>query len=173
MKEVYLLRHAERGIEDAISDRGQLLSRKLGELLPKFSKVISSDSPRTIITASLITGDEPQIDKKASFYEPTEENSPAIKQQAVDNKITFFEAADMYESNILKDGIYNQAQGLNQLIDETFSDLDENSKALIVSHDMTISPAMVMRGQPSQSVDYLCGYIIKDDGTLRIFSPSV
>jgi broad specificity phosphatase PhoE len=170
MKEVYLLRHAAKDDQGELTNDGQKLAQKLGKLLPKFSRVISSDSSRTRLTALLITGAQPQIEERAGFYETTQEKSDAINELAAAKGITFFEAADVYNNGELLSGINDKAEGLNQLVDETLVELEDGESALIVSHDMTITPAMVVRGQPRQSIPYLGGFRIDNEGTVRVFA---
>ncbi len=75
----------------------------------------------------------------------------------------------MYNGGMLRDGIHAQAVGLNRLIDETLARLSEDEQALVVSHDMTIVPAMVLRGQSRISVNYLSGYVIGEGGVVSAF----
>lgn len=169
MKEVYLLRHAEKNENGILTDQGKRLANKLSETLPQFAKVISSSSPRTRITAALITGTDSHVDDRAGYYMTTQEKSDAISQLAAEKSITFFEAAYIYEDGALVKGINDQADGLNRLVDETLQSLSEDEAALIVSHDMTITPAMVRRGEPRQPIDYLSGYRIGGDGSIAKF----
>jgi broad specificity phosphatase PhoE len=169
MKEVYLLRHAEKDEQGVLTDNGQSLARKLGATLPKFSKVIASESSRTQLTAMLITGAQPEVDERAGFYMATQEKSDAINKLAAEKGITFFEAADIYNDGELLKGITEKAEGLNQLVDETLNGLNDDEAALIVSHDMTITPAMVLRGQPRQSIKYLSGFRIDNAGNVSTF----
>lgn len=170
MKRVYLLRHAEKNTNGVLTKRGAEDARQLGKELPAFEKVISSDSERAKLTAIFITGKDPEVDDRAGFYSTTQEKSDAITLLASSKGISFFEAANIYNNGELFEGINKTANRLNQLIDEVLTGLEENETALIVSHDMTISPAMTLRGQPRKSVGYLSGYIINEDGLVHLYN---
>jgi len=169
MKELYLLRHAEKNKDGELTEQDQIMASKIGALLPNFARVISSDSSRTRTTAFILTNKVPSTDKRAGFYAATQEKSDALNKLAAEKGITFFEAADLYNDGELLKGIRDQAEALNQLVDETLSALNDDERALIVSHDMTITPAMVLRGQTRESINYLTGYIITDDGSVSRF----
>ena len=69
-------------------------------------------------------------------------------------------------------GIAGQAGQLNNMINQIMNEADDDSKSLIVSHDLSISPAMARRGIPLASIDFLNGYVIRDDGSVNTYSPS-
>jgi broad specificity phosphatase PhoE len=169
MKEVYVIRHAEKDESGELTEQGRQQAKQLRNVLPKFAIVTASTVPRTIETATLATGREPIIDSRASFYTSTQEVSADIRRLATERSITFFEAADMYNGGALADGIHSQAVKLNELLDETLERLNDSENALVVSHDMTITPAMALRGQPRQSISYLSGYVIARDGAIKVF----
>lgn len=169
MKEVYVLRHAEKDASGELTKQGKHRARTLGESLPNFAIVVTSKSPRTIETAELLSSQKPITDDRAGYYATTQEVSADIARLATERSINFFEAADMYNGGMLRDGIHAQAVGLNRLIDETLARLSEDEQALVVSHDMTIVPAMVLRGQSRISVNYLSGYVIGEGGVVSAF----
>lgn len=167
MREVYVLRHAEKDGDGELTPSGVRAAKELNAKLPNFAIIVSSLSSRTFLTASLLTDIVPMTDSRAGYYTTTEEVSTAIGELATSRGITFLDAANTYNGGELQDGIKQQAQGLNALIDETFQFLGPDKKALILSHDMTIVPAMALRGLPAESVPYLGGYIIDDLGSMR------
>lgn len=173
MKEVYVLRHAEKDENGILTERGRELAKRVGETLPQFAKIISSSSQRTQMTAALITNTNSHVDDRAGFYMTTQESSDAISQLAAEKGITFFEAAYVYEDGALVKGINDQADKLNQLVDEILNSLHDDEAALIVSHDMTITPAMVSRGEPRQSIEYLSGYRIGEDSSVIKFDVNI
>jgi broad specificity phosphatase PhoE len=167
MKEIHLRRHAEKGSDGILTNNGIEAATKLSLHLPKFAKVISSDSNRAQLTAKLLTGVEAIVDARAGFYMANSEKSDAINQLAVERGLTFLEAANQYQDKEVLDGIDKKADELNQLISELLDELKENESALIVSHDLSISPAMAKKGVPFQSIDPLEGYILKEDGSIK------
>jgi len=170
MKEVYLLRHAEKDDQGTLTENGQEMAKKLGKLLPKFNKVISSNSERALLSALLITGVQPQPEERAGYFQTTKAKSDEINAIAAENNISFLDAAETYNNAELLKDIQDKAIGLNQLIDDTLATLSDGEYALILSHDMTISPAMAFRGQPRQPIQYLAGYRIDSEGQVNPFS---
>lgn len=173
MKEVYLLRHAEKDDKGALTARGEQLAQELANNLPNFAMVLSSEIPRTKQTALLLTGMEPRPDVRAGFYETLQDISDAIFRLANERGVNFLEAAEAYNDGELRPGIESKAGELNRLVDEVLSSLGEDERALIVSHDMTIVPAMAARGQTRESIDYLTGFVINEDGTVTKFTSGV
>jgi hypothetical protein len=86
--------------------------------------------------------------------------SNTINTLARDGAISFLNAARQYDDTDVLRGIDEQAHELNAMIDELLSELSENEKALIVSHDLTIAPAMGFRGMSAEFLDSLNGYIL-------------
>lgn len=173
MKEVYILRHAEKDTAGVLTEGGRQLAKQLGGVLPAFATVTASNSPRTIETAALLAGREPTTDDRAGYYATTQDVSSDIAKLAAEKAISFYDAANIYNDGELREGIHRQALGLNDLIDSTLAGLNDGEAALVVSHDMTMTPAMILRGQPRQPIDYLSGYIVRDDGTVAPFAAPI
>lgn len=169
MKEVYVLRHGEKDGSGNLTEQGKDIAKQLGGILPTFAVVIASNSPRTIETAALLTGKTPVTDDRAGYYDTTQEVSGSIAKLAAERSLTFLEAASVYNDGELVDGIQAQAAGLNSLADETLAGLSDGETALVVSHDMTMTPALVLRGEQPPVINYLSGYILREDGMLLPF----
>lgn len=104
IKEVYLLRHAEKDDQGTLTENGQEMAKKLGKLLPKFNKVISSNSERALLSALLITGVQPQPEERAGYFQTTKAKSDEINAIAAENNISFLDAAETYNNGeLLKD----------------------------------------------------------------------
>lgn len=171
MKEVYLLRHAEKGPDGELTENGIKRARELAMLLPHFAIVISSESSRTQKTAEYLTGVKPKVDPRAGFYMASPEKSDAINRLATEQGKTFLEALEQYQDPEVHKGVSAQATRLNELIKELLVSLGEDEKAVIVSHDLSISPAMAQNGIPLESsIEALGGYVIGEDGTAKSFS---
>ena len=56
MKEVYLIRHAEKDSSGVLTEDGKKRAIEIRDILPLVAKVIASDSTRTIVTAELVSG---------------------------------------------------------------------------------------------------------------------
>jgi broad specificity phosphatase PhoE len=159
MKEVYLLRHAEKDTTNMLTERGMLEAEAMRSKLPRFTSVISSPRDRAILTAKLLTGQEPQIDERADYATATPEVSAIINAMASDRRISFWDAAREYNDPEVLRGIDEQAHRLNEMIDELL-DMAEDGTALVVSHDLTIAPAVGFRGMTAESIMPLGGYVI-------------
>jgi len=170
MKQVYVLRHAQKDTIGNLTQEGRESSKSLGKELPQFKIVIASDSPRTQETATLLTGISPKIDSRAGYFNAPKEVSDEINKQAKLNSNGF---AGAYLSNKEIEGeVIKNAVGLLDLIFETLKKLDANERALIVSHEITIVPAakLFTKNNTIQSFSYLSGYIIDENKKLTPFS---
>jgi len=170
MKKVYLLRHGEKDPEGVLTKFGEKSSRKLGSVLPTFDKVISSSSSRTRETAKLLARIPPTVDSRAGFYMATAKKSDALNALAVKGNISFLEAVKKFSDEEVLAGVKAKASELNKLIDECLHN-SEVDTTLIVSHDLSISPAMSQRHMPFKSIDFLSGYIINEIGAVTEFNP--
>ena len=168
---VYALRHAEKaGRDGVITPVGEAAARALRGVLPDFVSVYSSDLERAIVTVRLLTGMEPTVDPRAGFYMGHKEVGDTIYALANDQGISFYEASLQYKNAAQLAGIAKQAAQFNQLVDELLARPDKGDH-LIVSHDLTISPAMVRRGMKPESIAFLSGYIIDDVDRVSRFTP--
>lgn len=161
MKEVYLIRHAEKDSSGVLTPAGEEASKMLSRTLPPFTRVISSDSSRTQRTAELLTDQKPEVDNRAGFFMAPPKKSDDINNLASVKNITFLEAAIQYGDSEVLAAIDTKARELKQLVDELLENLEEGQRALIVSHDLSISPEVALDGVPLASIDFLQGYIIR------------
>lgn len=99
----------------------------------------------------------------------SKEKSDLLNTIAREKNASFLEAVvQLNDQEVLK-GIDAKATELNQLIDELLTKLPPGANALIVSHDLSISPALSKRGVPLESIDYLSGYIIDEFGKIETY----
>jgi hypothetical protein len=167
MGEVYLLRHGEKNTDGTLTERGKRAAEAMRSILPHFVTVISSSSDRAILTAQLLTGEDPRIDQRAGYATTSPEISSAINGLAISRAISFLDATRLYNDQEVLQGIDEQARELNMLTDELLAALSEDEKALIVSHDLTITPAMGFRDMPAESIEPLGGYIISENNGIQ------
>jgi len=170
-KEIYIIRHAEKDDKGTLTNDGRRAATTLGEKLPTFSTVISSESPRTQETARLLTGQKANVDARAGYYMAHPEKSDELNRIAKEQDIPFLEAVIFFNDSEVLEGVENKAEQLNDLVEELLENLPEGAKAIIVSHDLSISPAMKQRGIPMESIPYLGGYIIDANGNISTFRP--
>ncbi len=170
-KWVYLLRHAEKDPNGSLTERGRSQAKILRDKLPQFQEIISSDSPRTIETTELITGRKPIVDPRCRHYVAPKAKSDFLNTLAKEKGISFLEAVVELNDEEVNQGVEKKAVELNQLVDELLRRTSDGQNSLVVSHDLSISPALAKRGIPLESIDYLCGYIINDSGKIQKFTP--
>jgi len=170
MKHAYLIRHAEKDDDGTLTEKGREEAVKLASQLPDFAIIISSESPRTRETAKLLTNLDSVVDPRAGFYMAPKEKSDAINRLANEKDISFLEAAVIFNDQEVNVGIENKASELSSLVSETINQLHENQSALIVSHDLSISPAMRQKGIPLESIPFLSGYTIDDNFGIERFN---
>lgn len=166
MKSIELRRHAEKSLDGILTEHGIEASKKLGTHLPRFSKVVSSDSDRARLTAKLISDIEPHVDTRAAMWMTDAENSDEINKLALEKDILFLEAMQLHGDPATLAGTEKRADELNELITQLFSELNEDERGLVVSHDLTINAAMARRGLPLEMLAPLEGYIIYEDGNV-------
>ena len=65
MKQVHIRRHAPKHSTGGLTDEGKKLAEEFKNKVGKYDLIFSSDKPRAIETAILITGMKPIIDKRA------------------------------------------------------------------------------------------------------------
>lgn len=169
-KHIYLIRHAEKDDQGTLTQVGKQQASQLKERMPAFSLVISSESSRTKETAYLVTGTQAIVDPRAGFYMATPQKSDLLNKIAKEDKSTLLVASIKLNDPEVLSGIKAQATKLNELIEETINKMSNDEKVLIVSHDLSISPAMLQRGIPLESIPFLSGYIIDEQGEIQTFN---
>lgn len=170
MKQVYVLRHAQKDDLGNLTDEGRDHAKLLQNRLPKFKIIITSDAPRTQETAFLLTGSKSQIDIRAGYFNAPQQINEAIHTEALRHPFGFVGA---YLDNVdIAEEIVKKAHGFVDLIHETLSSIDEEEKALIVSHEITMVPAakLFIKESDIKSFKYLSGYIISENNNLELLS---
>lgn len=133
MKYIQVRRHAPKHAEGHLTGEGKKLAESVKKKLPSFNIILSSDKPRAIETAKLLTGINPQIDKRAGT--PAFSMDQEKELHNLGEKHTFGIAGVIFENPGYKKMIREQGEKLAELIKETLVKLPENGCALIVSHD--------------------------------------
>ncbi|MCL4360382.1 histidine phosphatase family protein [Patescibacteria group bacterium] len=73
MKEIYILRHAEKDVTGELTKRGKVTAAEQRRRLGHFDCIYSSDKPRVVETAILLTGNKPVVDTRAGAIPLTPE----------------------------------------------------------------------------------------------------
>lgn len=165
-KKVILVRHAEKDDSGVLTEAGRLAAVEFGKRFPEFTHVYSSDSARAKETARLITGKDPVVDPRAGFYMAVKEKSEALNQIAKEKNIPFLEAVVFMNDPEILAGIDAKATELNGLVKDILEKLPAGGVAIVVSHDLSISPAMKQHGIPLESIPFLSGYVIDEAGKI-------
>lgn len=170
MKHVYILRHAQKDNSGKLTNEGIESAKLMRKKIPKFNIVIASDSPRTQETAALLTGLQPQLDIRAGYFNAPQQIGKEIDREALTN-LFGFTGAYLANKEIEKN-VTTQANALIALIYETLNKLSLNENALIVSHDITLIPAIRILDKKLtiQSFKYLSGFIINEDKMIQLFA---
>lgn len=133
MKYIQIRRHAPKHAEGHLTGEGKKLAESVKKKLPTFDIIISSDKPRAVETAKLLTGVNPQIDKRAGTPAFTLEQEKELHN--LGEKHLFGIAGVIFDNPIYRKMIKKQGEKLAELIKETLIKLPENGCALIISHD--------------------------------------
>lgn len=167
MKKIYVIRHADKNKETGqLTEEGRkrasLLKEKLGEL----DIIITSNRPRVIDTAKLLTGKEPTLDERAGFVYSSKEQNEKLSQLAKLHPLNH--AGVIFDSPEFKELADTIGDNLISLIKETLSKLPEDGKALIVSQDGVMTAAeMILENKPYQKLESsflpLQGFVIDEN----------
>jgi broad specificity phosphatase PhoE len=146
-REVHVLRHAPRNISGQLTEEGKRQAQSLKGKLGKYHKVISSEMPRAQETAILITGEPPHIDKRAGIPAFTEEQERALFELGKIHPHGI--AGVIFDTPEYRELVKIRGKTLAELIKETLTNLPENARALIITHDGSMVGAeKILTNQP-------------------------
>jgi broad specificity phosphatase PhoE len=133
MKEITVLRHAEKDAGGNLTADGKAAAETLGERIGTYDLVYSSDSPRAIETAVLLSGNQPAVDPRAGAISLTPEEVRITHEQGKIHR--FGIAGVLFDSKMYRPRIIAQGQRLATLITGMWNMLPPNGRALVISHD--------------------------------------
>lgn len=170
MKQVHVRRHAPKHATGQLTDEGALHARGLRAVLGTFDLVISSDKPRAVETATLLTGTVPVIDPRAGTppFSPEEEQ----RLHLLGERHPLGIAGVIMEDETLRALVRPQGERLMQLIRDTFVRLPDDGRALIISHDGVMVTAYRLLQQltldtAGRTFRPLEGFLITEDGRME------
>ena len=147
MKKVHVRRHAPKHATGDLTEEGRKLALELRKELKKFDIIISSDKPRAIETAQLLTGLVPEIDKRAGTPKFTPEQEHELHE--LGEKHQFGIAGVILDTPHYRVMVKAQGESLAELVRETLQKLPENGSALIISHDgVMVAAERILRSLP-------------------------
>jgi len=133
MKELYVLRHAEKDGTGKLTEEGKGIATERSKKLGHFDFVYSSDKPRAVETAVLLTKIQPVIDTRASALPLTPKEIRATHEQG---KLHHYGIAGvLFDSDVYRPMVIEKGKALVELIKELLGTLPQDSRALIISHD--------------------------------------
>ncbi len=176
MKEVYVLRHANwDGKEDILTEQGKSDAEEYSTYLPDFAIVYSSPFVRTQQTAERVGGIKPRVEAAASVPQsPIEVRDQILKRRSTH---PLGIAGALFETEEARPALKVAGEGLVQLIKQALNELQENQKALIVSHDGTMVAAErilanIDFAEPlKQTYDELEGFTVDENFQLKKLEP--
>lgn len=170
MKLIQIRRHAEKNADGSLTEEGKKQAQVIKKSVPLFDLIISSDKPRAIETAKLLTGKEPIVDARAG----TPPFSPEIMKELhmLGQKHEFGIAGVIFDNPQKREMIQIQGQKLAELIHETLQDLPENGQALIISHDgVMVAVEKILKheqfNKAGKTFHPLQGFQINENGEIK------
>ncbi|PIY71584.1 hypothetical protein COY87_05350 [Candidatus Roizmanbacteria bacterium CG_4_10_14_0_8_um_filter_33_9] len=169
MKYIQVRRHAPKHAEGHLTDEGKQMVDKVRNKLPQFTLIISSNKPRAIETAKLLTGKEPIIDKRAGTPAFSLDIEQTLHVEGQNHP--FGIAGVIFDNPEYRVMIKKQGEKLAELIAETLLKLPENGTALIISHDgVMVATEKVLRkamfDKASKTFKPLEGFQIDEKGEI-------
>ncbi|MCL4359647.1 histidine phosphatase family protein [Patescibacteria group bacterium] len=170
MKEVHIRRHAPKDATGVLTEEGKKLATAFKQGLQEFNLVISSNKPRAVETAQLLTGIYPMLDTRASGIPFTKEQEKEFHERG--NHHPFGIAGVIFDSTEFRPLIIKKGENLVALITETFDKLPEEGRALIISHDgVMVAADMILRHAPltkaEKTYEPLQGFVVYEDQTVK------
>ncbi len=172
MKEIDIVRHATKDATGALTDEGKNSAETLATVLGSYDIVISSPKPRAVETATLLTGKYPVLNERASALDLT---ARELKDTHEQGKLHQFGIAGvLFDSSEYRPKILKKGKELMKLIEETFSALPNDGRALIISHDgVMVAAYMIMRKRKlfkaERTFTPLQGFQVFENGSIKPF----
>ncbi len=170
MKQVHIRRHAPKHSSGDLTEDGKKLAQDFKTKLSKYDLIISSDKPRAVETAFLITGIHPTIDKRAG----TPPFSPEQEKQLheLGQSHPFGIAGVILDNPEYRIMIKAKGESLGFLIHEVLRKLPKNGKALIISHDgVMVTAERLLKNMSLDKAEKtfkpLMGFVVYEDGKIE------
>jgi broad specificity phosphatase PhoE len=174
MKQIVVLRHANWHGKDILTEAGAAACTAISASIGPFDLVLSSPTNRTQQTAILLSGQTPRIEVDANVPSFSEEQTKIISERRPSNPLGIVGVIREEEGLI---ATATAAGGhLVSLILRSFDQLNDNQRALIVTHDGTMAAAeQILMKESFEKIDHsyleLEGYIVNDDLRVQRFLP--
>lgn len=154
MKEIFVIRHANWNlVDDKLTDESRKKCVELRPRLGPFAIVLSSPAGRTQETAELLSGQKPTVDERAAVLQ----SPPELGAKVLELRKThpFGIAGAIISIPELREPLRRQGEALKDLLVKTLSSLENDERALVVSHDGTmVALEKVLTGAPFDQIDH-------------------
>ena len=170
MKQVHVRRHGPKNSTGDLTEEGKKLAQSFRKQLGKYDLIISSDKPRAIETAELLTGLKPIIDKRAGIPLFTPEQEKKLDELGQNHQ--FGTAGVILDNPEYRVMIKPKGESLVQLIKELLDKLPKNGKALIISHDgVMVTAERILKNKTIDKAEKtfkpLKGFKVNNDGKIK------
>lgn len=170
MKQVHIRRHAPKHATGGLTDEGKQYAKQFKNKVGTYNLIISSDKPRAVETAILITGTNPLIDTRAGTPPFTPEQERQLHELGQEH--SFGIAGVILDNPEYRSMIRVKGESLGDLIREVLKKLPENGRALIISHDgvMVAAERLLMNkslDKAEKTFRPLAGFVVYEDGTIE------
>lgn len=170
MKQVHIRRHAPKHAAGNLTEEGKKLAKEYQKHPENYDLIISSNKPRAVETAELLTGLKPIVDTRAGTPPFTPEQEHTLHE--LGEKHAFGIAGVILDNPQFRVMIKPQGEKLVQLIKETLNKLPANGKALIISHDgVMVTAEKILKNKPlnkaEKTFNPLQGFKVHEDGTIE------
>lgn len=154
MKEILVIRHANWNlVDDKLTEESREKCLELRPTLGSFAIVLSSPAGRTQETAELLSGQKPTTDERASILQAPPELSAKVLELRKTHP--FGVAGAIISIPELREPLQKQGEALKDLLAETLKTLQDDQRALIVSHDgAMVALEKVLTGLPFDQIDH-------------------
>ncbi len=170
MKQVHIRRHAPKHSTGGLTYEGKKLAKEFKSKIGRYDLIVSSDKPRAIETAILITGMEPVIDKRAGTPPFTSEQERQLHELGQNHPYGI--AGVILDNPEYRVMIKVKGESLGNLIKETLKKLPKEGKALIISHDgVMVTAERLLKNKSLEKAEKtfkpLMGFVVYEDGTIE------
>ena len=170
MKQVHIRRHAPKHSTGDLTDEGKKLAKEFKSKIGTYDLIFSSDKPRAIETALLITGMKPIVDDRAGTPPFTPEQERQLHELGQGHP--FGIAGVILDNSEYRVMIKVKGESLGNLIKETLKKLPKDGKALIISHDgvMVVAERLLKNkslDKAEKTFKPLMGFVVYEDGIIE------
>lgn len=170
MKQVHIRRHAPKHATGGLTEEGKQFAKQFKSKVSAYDLILSSDKPRAIETALLITETHPIVDTRAGTPPFTPEQEKELHELGQEH--SFGIAGVILDNPQFREMIKVKGESLGNLIKEVFQKLPVDGKALIISHDgVMVAAERLLRGKALDKAEKtfkpLAGFVVYEDGTIE------